>query len=332
MESTQEAFRIVHASEHRQGDIHFTWESVLVGERDGTLRFTFDGEAKTTFLRNRIGLCVLHPIHECAGARARARLTNGSERKLMFPEVIAAEQPMKGFDSLAALAHEATPGVWAEVLFTGEVFETEDQRNWIDASFKTYGTPLSLPFPVEVRAGSRIRQSLELRLVDANVSRREGDRSFSVGIRARSAELNERFLTSAPTVRVEVPIGAWGQLPELGLGCSPNHSPENFPNKARLRSLPLSHLRTDVKFANADWGHHLLCASLEASALRLPLELAIHLQSSGQDLLQELRGWLGMQMCPSLKQKLHRILVFSEGQNSTTPATLGLVRKHLGDL
>ena len=38
----------------------------------------------------------------------------------------------------------------------GETFETEDQRNWSDASFKTYGTPLHLPFPVEVEEGTRV--------------------------------------------------------------------------------------------------------------------------------------------------------------------------------
>ena len=110
-------------------------------------------------MRNRIGLCVLHPCRECAGSPARATLTDDSCFELAFPEVIAAEQPMRGFENLAGLAHEVAPGIWAEVRFAGEVFETEDQRNWIDASFKTYSTPLILPFPAEVTAGTRIRQS-----------------------------------------------------------------------------------------------------------------------------------------------------------------------------
>ncbi len=331
-EISDSTFRIRYVSEHRQGDIHFIWHAELTGDAEGTLRFTFDGEAKTTFLRNRIGLCVLHPIRECSGAGTRAMLTDGSALELVFPDVIAAEQPIRGFENLAGLAHEVAPGVWAEVRFTGDVFETEDQRNWIDASFKTYGTPLSLPFPVEVEAGTRIRQNVELRLVDTNVSRRDAVHSDSVEIGNRKSELNESLLTSAPTVRVEVPKDAWVPIPELGLGCSSNQSPENFPNKARLGSLPLSHLRTDVKFANADWGHHLLCASLEASVLKLPLELAIHLPSSGEGHLQDLRMWFSPQMRPFPKQNLNRVLVFSDGQNSTTSAALALVRKHLGDL
>ena len=39
----------------------------------------------------------------------------------------------------------------------GDVFEIEDQRNWTDGSFKTYSTPLSLPFPVPVEAWTRMR-------------------------------------------------------------------------------------------------------------------------------------------------------------------------------
>ena len=41
----------------------------------------------------------------------------------------------------------------------------EDQRNWTDASFKTYSTPLELPFPVELSAGEQIRQRFVLGLV-----------------------------------------------------------------------------------------------------------------------------------------------------------------------
>jgi len=36
----------------------------------------------------------------------------------------------------------------------------EDQRNWTDASFKTYSTPLSEPFPRLVRTGDLVEQSL----------------------------------------------------------------------------------------------------------------------------------------------------------------------------
>ena len=45
----------------------------------------------------------------------------------------------------------------------------EDQRNWTDASFKTYGTPLELPFPVEVVSGTKIVQTVTLTLDGAKI-------------------------------------------------------------------------------------------------------------------------------------------------------------------
>src|SRR4029079_6821346 len=112
--------------------------------------FTMDGEAKSTFLRNRIGFCLLHPPRECAGAKCRLEAGGGQGTENTFPRFIAPQNP---FLDLRALAHEVRPGLWAELRFDGALFETEDQRNWIDASYKTFCTPLRLPFPVEVRAG-----------------------------------------------------------------------------------------------------------------------------------------------------------------------------------
>ena len=44
----------------------------------------------------------------------------------------------------------------------GDVFEMEDQRNWSDASYKTYVRPLSLPWPYVMEQGVVNRQSVEL--------------------------------------------------------------------------------------------------------------------------------------------------------------------------
>src|SRR6478736_4877362 len=50
-----DSFRLEFAAEHQQGDIHFVWQGKICGEADGTLRYEFSGEAKSTFLKNRIG-------------------------------------------------------------------------------------------------------------------------------------------------------------------------------------------------------------------------------------------------------------------------------------
>ena len=41
----------------------------------------------------------------------------------------------------------------------GDAFEMEDQRNWIDASYKTYVRPLALPWPYTIATGRAVQRS-----------------------------------------------------------------------------------------------------------------------------------------------------------------------------
>ena len=79
-------------------------------------------------------------------------MRRASTRALRFPDLVAIEQPMAGFHDIAALACEVGPDLWLEATVEGDVFDTEDQRCWIDASTKTYGTPVAHPRPVTVPA------------------------------------------------------------------------------------------------------------------------------------------------------------------------------------
>lgn len=136
----------------------FAWRGTI--RSDGrSLTYTMDGVAREGFRRNRIGLCVLHPIQGCAGAACTIETTDGRRLESAFPARISPHQPFK---NVRALSHTPAPGLRVRIAFEGDVFETEDHRNWTDASFKTYSTPLELPFPVEVPAGARVRQSVTL--------------------------------------------------------------------------------------------------------------------------------------------------------------------------
>ena len=161
IEAEPESFRIRFVARHRRGRVHFDWEGRIEGGADGRIVFRMAGAAGSTFLRNRIGLCVLHPLRECAGRPCTVEHADGSIERGRFPGDISPHQPFK---AIRAISHEVLPGLDAEVRFEGDVFETEDQRNWTDASFKTYSTPLDLPFPVEVKAGTRISQAATLSL------------------------------------------------------------------------------------------------------------------------------------------------------------------------
>ena len=147
-----DSFQIEFEAEHREAGIGFTWHGSISGQPDGTLLYSFDGRARSSFLRNRIGLCVLHPIRECSGAAGRQTRTDGTVIECRFPKLIEPQLIGKSpFRNLKNLAHEIAPGIWAELTFSGDVFEMEDQRNWTDASFKTYSTPLEQPFPSRSR-------------------------------------------------------------------------------------------------------------------------------------------------------------------------------------
>jgi hypothetical protein len=57
---------------------------------------------------------------------------------------------------------QAANAISYQLDFEGDVFQTEDQRNWGDASYKTFCTPLSLPFPVQLQKGDTVWQRVTL--------------------------------------------------------------------------------------------------------------------------------------------------------------------------
>ncbi|HWN96579.1 MAG TPA: hypothetical protein VNT99_16235, partial [Methylomirabilota bacterium] len=157
-----DSFHITFDVECRERDVHYIWRGAASGEASGQISFTFDGEAQSSFLRNRIGLCVLHPIVECAGKPVTLEHTNGSMEQTSFPKHIAPWQPLK---DVRSITQEIAAGVRAEIRFEGEVFETEDQRNYGDMSFKTYSTPQDLPKPVAVKPGDQVHHKVTVTLI-----------------------------------------------------------------------------------------------------------------------------------------------------------------------
>jgi hypothetical protein len=86
---------------------------------------------------------------------------DGTTETVIMPELISPDQPAF---AIRALSHEAAPSLHVTCRIEGDVFEMEDQRNWTDASFKTYARPVALPRPFKVAAGERIVQSVAIAL------------------------------------------------------------------------------------------------------------------------------------------------------------------------
>lgn len=290
------SFEMIFDVHNVQGEIDFRWQGKITGADDGTITFEMNGEAHSTFWRNRIGFCVLHPIEGCAGEPCVIVGPDDRSVNGRFPRHIDPENP---FREITAIRQELSPGVWTELSFRGDLFEMEDQRNWTDASFKTFCTPLRLPFPVEVRAGERIAQSVTLRIVcdetvasDWNAKEERGDGD------SPSASSRPVTLTLG-----EDPVGP---LPQIGLGWTPRQqAPDEAANAAtshsaavrlarerfrhaqlpevkRLRDLSLSHLRCELSLDDADCVDMLSEAGEDAGRLGLPLELVLHVSDNAE--------------------------------------------------
>jgi len=147
LEQSDQGFELTFDVSCVEHDIDFFWQGKITGTADGTVVYAMDGCARSTFMRNRIGFCVLHSPAACAGDPCVVEKDDGSIEEGHYPDAISPHQP---FIDMRAISHEVIPGVTARVAFEGDVFEMEDQRNWTDASYKTYCTPLAIPFPVLV--------------------------------------------------------------------------------------------------------------------------------------------------------------------------------------
>jgi hypothetical protein len=154
-------FFVAYDAVCRAGEIHFRFKAEIAGAADGTIAWRAHGEALASFMKNRVGWCVLHPVEGLAGERCEVEHSDGSAERGWFPRYISPHQP---FFDVRAIRHEVRPGLTAEVRFSGDTFEMEDQRNYADSTYKIYSTPLALPFPARMKAGDRVHQIVTLKL------------------------------------------------------------------------------------------------------------------------------------------------------------------------
>ena len=134
------------------------YDARIRGTADGSLSFTATATPETDVLTNRTGFTVLHPA-ALAGKPMSVEHVDGSREEIVLPDLISPGQPIF---LVRELAHTVAPGVRARCRMGPDAFETEDQRNWSDASFKTYVRPTAMPAPYVLRKGETFTQSVEL--------------------------------------------------------------------------------------------------------------------------------------------------------------------------
>lgn len=309
-------FRVTYQMTHRQDEIDFVWDGEIRGSADGTLTFVMDGEARSTFLSNRTGFCVLHGA-DAAGKNVRVEHIDGTIEVTVFPQLIAPQlikdgriQPVQPFAEMRALAYEIEQDVWVEVHFTGDIFELEDQRNWLDASFKTYCRPLRLPFPYEIPVGAKLRQVVTLRL------------------RGQHSTGSDRVLAQDSTTVADVSFtigrSSLGPFPTIGIGVASHNQPLDVREIERLRVLRPTHLRVNLTLQELEYVEHLKRATAEGRAIGVPLEIALFLSGNVDIELEAL-----LAACHAILPSVVRWLVFQREEKSITAAWLQCVRAQL---
>ncbi|MDJ1633790.1 D-apionate lactonase [Rhizobium rhizogenes] len=135
----------------------------ISADAGGTVIFDAEAVSETGFETNRCGFCILHPIVGVAGTMVSVEHVDGHREDTHFPDLI---EPWQPFKDMRAITHSVMPHVAAECRMEGDTFEMEDQRNWSDASYKTYVRPLALPWPYQIPAGQSVRQRVVLSVDD----------------------------------------------------------------------------------------------------------------------------------------------------------------------
>lgn len=325
-------FHVEFNAEHRRGEIDFAWHGTIEAryELKGAtarmeVRFEMDGVARSTFRTNRTGICVLHPTpaSEDVAPVALVKHTNGRRTRAKLPYLISPDQP---FTDIQSVTHWPWPGtvVSSTVEFEGDVFEMEDQRNWGDASYKTYSRPLSQPIPYILRKGQKVRQAVGLEIVVRNYRAARGHRRV-LPRPDRAAGVN---IMSEDVGRAR----GMGVLPAIGVARGPAEEQLRDNVRERLRDLHLAHLRVDLSEGESptDTSPATLSAVADAKELGIPLEVALHLRVPEK---RDGRSTFARRVGPILKEAgVARFIVYEIGRHVASPEAVSAVNGDVAKL
>ena len=224
---SEDSFEIHLRCRYRKNEMDLVASYILEGKADNSLSLTMEAEALSTFEKNRIGICILHPFEGYAGKNCIIEHTDGSVEQSVFPEDISPHQIFRDIRSM----EWSIKGITCRIDFEGDVFETEDQRNWTDSSYKTYSTPLSIPWPVTVEKGTKIFQKVTF---------------WAAGDFEPLDKLNDATLIRIfPDEKL--------RIPPVGI-CKSSRSSALTPDEIKLlRSAKFDHYRVDLHLCETGW-------------------------------------------------------------------------------
>lgn len=149
-------------------------------------------ESAEGFPTARTGFVVLHAVPACRGRAVTITHADGQAEDSEFPVAVSPHQP---FFDIAGMDYATAAGSRLRLRFLGEAFETEDQRNWTDASYKTYSRPLTKPFPYCIGPDTADEQSIHLEILDIGSAMDAGE---SPPVVLRTTEMPPLGVSIAP--------------------------------------------------------------------------------------------------------------------------------------
>ena len=256
IETNSNGFSITYTSVHELNDIRYAAD-ITIKAVENTISFAVSGKAMSSFQRNRIGICILHPVKECRTRSAVITRPDNTKYAAAFPDLISPHQPFKDIKEMFYSINESNT---TAITFEGDVFETEDQRNWADSSYKTYSTPLDIPIPVKINSGELLQQKIECRISSENGTQQ-----------------------TQALIRPERKI----PFPNIGYG-SNNGLLLSDDEVSLLDAIPFNHYRVELFLSNADWKNELQVRIGEAIKSKTKLQLVLHIiDGDPKVLLQE---------------------------------------------
>lgn len=245
------------------------------GHAQGSLLFRVDASSPDALRTNRCGLVLLHPAG-VAGTQLDVEHTSGSRDAVQFPTHISSGQPVL---DIRRLRHTPLPGLVVDCLLQAELphdpagkFEMEDQRNWSDASFKTYVGSLHAPWPYTLPAELCLQQSLTLQICDTR------------------PPTSSAVTRVAPGLPVQWGLATGARMPTVGLGVPMHRQPclsQELQAVARLRP---AWLVAEVMADGQDVEQH-LCHITELAAAcgaQIQLDVVCPAESTPVDAAQQL--------------------------------------------
>lgn len=292
IEETSTTFRVTYTSFHELADIRYRMDVRIEGRADNSITYHIQGEALSDFLRNRIGICVHHPIEHFSGKQVRITRPNGSWYQVKCPIGVNPHQP---FLSVQSMEWSPMNDLNVRLKFEGEVFETEDQRNWTDSSFKTYSTPLILPYPAPVSKGDQLVQSVKL-------------------------QVNPIFELDFPQKSIQIQVSD-EKYPFPKIGYARSQQKLTFEEIALLKQVSFDHYRVELHFSG-DWKAVLSDAISEARQLDTQLELICFFGQEAATETQELIDFLQTIPDWNASEAIASLLILESGQKTSPTKTL----------